>query len=113
MVLDNSYIESAIFALFKIDIVNFIRIKMSLAKNFHIQPSEIDNMVAWEYEIFMIELNNAIKEDNEQNKKQMSDYGVDDIKQMSSPGYMSKMYQNASGKMPSLPNMGSFNIPKF
>ena len=58
-VFDNS-IEKAIFSLFRIDVINLIRNKVSLAKNFHIQPSELEIMPMWEYELFMDELNNRI-----------------------------------------------------
>ena len=64
-VLDNSYIESALFSLFKIDIINYIKVKSILAKEFHIQPSEIDKMPAWEYELFMREINTLVKEEND------------------------------------------------
>ena len=51
--------------LFRIDIVNFIKIKAILSKEFHIQPSEIEMMPAWEYEMFVKELNNIVKEEND------------------------------------------------
>ena len=56
--IDNTYLETAIFNLFTIDLVQFIHVKAVLAKEFHIQPSEIEKMPAWEYELFMKEINN-------------------------------------------------------
>jgi hypothetical protein len=110
VLLDNTYIESAIFGLFKIDISNYIKVKSLLAKEFHIQPSEIDAMPAWEYELFMREINQAVKEENERNKAEMDKAGYDKAQKMSDPRYAQKMTQNQMLKMP---NMGSFKPPKF
>lgn len=103
--LDDTFIETAIFNLFKLDILNFIHIKAILAKEFHIQPSEIDKMPAWEYELFMREINNAVKEDNERNKQEIDKAGIKDAQKMSDPKYMQKMQKQ------SMPKMGNFKIP--
>ena len=108
--LDNSYLETAIFGLFKIDILNFIKVKSILAKEFHIQPSEIDAMPAWEYELFMREINQAVKEENERNKAEMDKAGYDKAQKMSDPKYAQRMAQN---QMPKMSSMGSFKPPKF
>ena len=94
-VFDNS-IEKAIFSLFRIDVINLIRNKVSLAKNFHIQPSELEIMPMWEYELFMDELNNRIKE--EKAKK----YDID-------------KYKNMANKPPKIPNFDTsqFKLPKY
>lgn len=105
---DNSYIDYAIYSLFVIDIINFVKVKAILAKDFHIQPSEIDKMSAWEYEIFMKEINNAVKEENERNQKEMDKAGVDKAQKMSDPKYIERMQQNS---MPKMPDMGSFKMP--
>lgn len=97
--------ESAIFALFKIDLTNYIKVKSILAKEFHLPPSEIDAMAAWEYELFMKEINNAVKEENERNQKEMDKYDIEDMKKMSSSKYMSKMHNNAMSKISSIPKM--------
>lgn len=107
--LDNSYIESAIFNMFKIDIVNLIKIKVSLAKEFHIQPSEIDKMVFWEYELFMKELNTSVKEDNKRQEKEMENSGYGDIKKMTDYKSIERQYKSSlssgSFKMPSMSKM--------
>lgn len=104
-VLDNSYIESALFSLFKIDIINYIKVKSILAKEFHIQPSEIDKMPAWEYELFMQEINALVKEENERNQKEMDKSGYN---KMNDPNYMKKM---ANSQMPKMNN--SFKMPSM
>ena len=94
MILDQTFIETAIFSLYKIDLLNLIKVKASLAKEFHIQPSELDRMPAWEYELFMKEINQAVKEENERNKAEMDKAGYDKAQKMSDPKYAQKMAQN-------------------
>ena len=100
--------------------MNFIKVKAILAKEFHIQPSELDAMPAWEYELFMKEINNAVKEENDRNKQEMDKSGISDAQKMANPNSIKRM-QNSSmpkmpkmgniGSMPSMPNMGSFKMP--
>ena len=112
-ILDQSYLERALIALFKIDIVNYIKNKAALAKNFHIQPSEIDKMPTWEYEYFMMALNDLVNDENEEQKKEMSKYNIDQYKKMANPNSYKNM---ANGpKMPNMtmpsmkmPDMGKF-----
>ena len=105
--LDNTYIETAIFGLFKIDLLNFIKVKSILAKEFHIQPSEIDKMPAWEYELFMKEINQAVKEENERNQKEMDKAGIDKMQKMQNPNYMKSMQKQ------SMPRMDNFKMPSM
>lgn len=107
-VLDNTYIESALFGLFRIDLINFIKVKSILAKEFHIQPSEIERMPAWEYELFMKEINQAVKEENERNQKEMDKAGLDKAQKMSDPKYIQKTQKQYEPKMPVMPKMTKF-----
>ena len=106
-----------IFNLFKIDIMNFIKVKAILAKEFHIQPSELDAMPAWEYELFMKEINNAVKEENDRNKQEMDKSGISDVQKMTNPNSVKRMQNSAMpkmgniGNMPSMPSIGSFKMP--
>ena len=110
--LDKTYIEYMMFLLFKIDIVNYINVKSILAKEFHIQPSEIDSMPAWEYELFMKQINEAVKEENKRNETEMEKSNVGDIKKMSSKANINKMQREAKSSF-KMPNMGSFKMPKI
>lgn len=103
--LDNTYIESAIFGLFRIDLINYIKVKSILAKEFHIQPSEIDRMPAWEYELFMKEINQAVKEENERNQKEMDKAGIDKAQKMNDPKHINKMQKQYT------PKMDNFKMP--
>lgn len=111
--LDGSYIEFSIYNLFKIDVLNYIKIKALLAKEFHIQPSEVDNLPAWEYELFMKELNNLVKEENERNEKEMNESGLNKAKKMSDPSNINKMQQSSMRNVPKMPNVGNFKMPSF
>lgn len=106
-IIDTTYIETAIFSLFKIDVLNYIKTKAVLSKEFHIQPSEIDLMPAWEYEIFIQEINSLVKEENDKNKKEMDRAGYDKI---TDKNYMNKI---ANGKLPNMPTGTSFKMPKI
>ena len=45
-----------------------------LSKNFHIQPTEIDKMPMWEYEMYIMQLNEIVKEENEGQKREADKY---------------------------------------
>lgn len=100
--LTQNYLEYGIFKLFGINVLNLIQIKASLAKNFHIQPSEIDKMPMWEYEMFITEMNKQVKDENKQQQDEIDKYGVKD--------HMKNM-----GKTPKIPTpkMPSFNMTKM
>lgn len=91
--------------------MNFVKVKSILAKEFHIQPSEIEIMPAWEYELFIKEINNAVKEENEKNKNEMDKAGLGDTQHMTSDKYISKMQQKAMPKLPSMASLPS--MPKI
>lgn len=105
-VLDNTYLEKVIYNLFQIDIVSLISNKVQLAKNFHIQPSEIDKMCMWEYELFMKELNDVVKKENKEQKAEMDKYDVKSMQKMTKPNSMSKM-------IPKIPDMSNVKMPKI
>ena len=92
--------------------MNFIKTKAILAKEFHIQPSEIDNMPAWEYELFVKEINNIVKEENDKNKQEMDKAGINDARKMANPSYLSKMQRESMPKMPNF-SMPKIATPKF
>lgn len=90
------------------DILSLIKVKASLAKNFHIQPSEVDNMPMWEYELFIQALNNEINEENEKQQKEMDKYDVKSYMKMASPKNISKMTSASQFKVPS--NFGTVKL---
>lgn len=117
--MDSSFLEYSIFGLFTIDISNYIYIKATLAKEFHIQPSELECMPAWEYELFIQEINKAIKEENKKNKEEEDKYNVNGLRRMAeqrNDNYMkSGVYKNMPNvsKITSVPNVSNPSIPKL
>jgi hypothetical protein len=105
--IDGSFLEYSIFGLFTIDLQNFIYIKAILAKEFHIQPSELERMPAWEYEMFMQEINKAIKEDNKRNKEEEDKYNVNDMRKMADRRNIDKMTSDSYKKVPNVPSVSS------
>lgn len=98
--MDGTYFEYVLFGLFKIDLLSLIKIKASLSKNFHIQPSEIDKMPMWEYELYIQALNDLVNEENDKQKKEMDKYDVDGYRKMASPKNLEKMTNPSMPKMP-------------
>lgn len=92
-----------------IDIEGLVRNKVLLAKNFHIQPSEVDKMTMWEYEMFMKELNDQVQEENEKQQGEMKKYNLDKAMKMTDPSYMKKQQEAYTPKIPSM----NFSMPKF
>lgn len=101
--LNQSHLEYLIFGLIKIDIISLVKIKVGLSKNFHIAPSEIDKMPMWEYEIYMKFLNESVKEENDQQKKEMDGYDVKGYKKLANPSNLQK-----SISTPNLSNFSNF-----
>ena len=86
--------------------MNLIKIKASISKNFHIQPSEIDKMPMWEYELYLQHLNELVKEENDNQEKEMKKYKVDEHMKMADPKNLQKM------STPKPPNMSQIKFPK-
>lgn len=64
-------------------------------------------MFAWEYELFTKEINNAVKEENEKNQKEMDKAGLDKAQKMSDPKYIERQQRSMQN------NYGSFKMPKM
>ena len=113
LVLDNetTYLEEAVYSLFRVDATDLISIKAQLSKAFSIQPSEIDKMAFWEFELFVKEMERLTKEEQDQQKKEFDTSGAQDAMKMAKPGYMQKMMQNQANMMPKVPNM-NMQMPK-
>lgn len=78
--------------------------KLYICRDYHIQPSEIDKMVYFEYEYIWEEIK---KEQKEQEKRQKEDEKK--YAQPKMPNY-NQMMNNVDKSMPSLPK---FSVPKF
>ena len=106
--------ESSLYSQFQINIENLVQNKVSLVRNFHIQPSEIDRMPYWEYEYFIKYANQMIEEENKRQEEENEGYDMDSIKRNANSmmkGTTSKMPKMPS--IPGMPKMPSFSIPKI
>lgn len=101
--------EFSIIKLFIINLVQLIKNKVALAKNFYIAPSEIDRLFYWEYEYMFDEINKSIKAENERNEKENAKYGdMNPRSMMRDAGRY--MHGNSSGyNLPHMPKMPSFS----
>ena len=98
--------ESSIYTLFKVDLVGLITNKAILCKDpFSIQPSEVDKMRYWEYELFMDAINKRIKEENKQNEEQQKKYGNMNPKSMMNQAHKGIPKMPSHMKMPSMPKL--------
>lgn len=64
-------------------------------------------MPAWEYELFLKEINALVKEENEKNKEDQGKYNHKDMQRMTNPNYIKNMSNKALGdmKMPKMPKL--------
>ena len=56
----------------------------------------------WEYEMFIEELNDQVKEENKRQQDEMDKYHINDIQKMTNPKNMNSMM---NPKMPKMPNI--------
>ena len=94
-------LEFSVIKLFQVNLLQLIKNKVGLSKNFNIAPSEIDRMYYWEYEYMLEEVNNNIKSENERNEKEQAKYD-----NMNPRSMMNSMRS-------SLPKTPSISIPKM
>lgn len=97
--------ESALYSIWQVDVRNLVKNKLYICKEYHIQPSEVDNLVFFEYEWMLEEINKEAKEAEKRQKEENKKYGS--MGRM--PNY-NQMMSNVGKSMPSLPN---FSMPKF
>lgn len=71
-------------------------------------------MPAWEYELFMKEINNAVKEENERNQAEMDKSDYNNISKMTDSKYIERQQRSMeSSAYKKMPNLGSFKMPKL
>lgn len=87
--------------------MNLIKLKASLSKAFHIQPSEVDAMPMWEFELYVKVLNEMVEEENDKQQKEMDKYHVKEYMDMSRPGNIKKMTQGPNFSQMQTPNFNS------
>jgi len=89
--------------MFRVNIRNLVKNKLSIAREWHIAPSEVDRMVYFEYEQILEEINEVNKEQQKQREEE------------------EKKYQSMNKTVPNMNNMMSnmqrslpkVSLPKF
>lgn len=93
--------ESAVYLIYQINLENLVANKLYICKEYHIQPSEIDRMVYFDYEKLLELINEDQKKQKEENEAQNNQYQQN----------MPSMSSYTSGfKMPTMPKI---SMPKI
>lgn len=94
--------ESAVYSLFRVNLRNLVKNKIHICKDYHIQPSEIDKLIYFEYEWYLDEIREIQTEEEARNKEQEDKY--------KGMGSFSDMQRNI--KMPQMPQVSTPSLPK-
>jgi len=97
--------ELALYSMWRVNLKNLAKSKLFISKEWHIQPSEIDKLVYYEYEEVIEEINEYNKEQEKRSKEEQKEY---DSMRKSMPN-INNMQNNISKNM-SLPKI---SIPNF
>lgn len=103
-ILSQNYIEYGLMRLFMVDIGNMIKTQAAISKQFHISPTEFNTMPYWEYEYWLLALNDLVKEENDNQEKEMGNYDV--------KGAMDRV-NNPAKYQPKIPEMKMPSMPNF
>ena len=87
--------ESAVYSIYKVSVVNSVRNSLFICREYHIQPSEILRMPYWIYEEYLANIKDIQKKEEKEQKDQ------------------DKRYNSMMPKMPSMPNMSAPAMPKI
>jgi hypothetical protein len=93
----------SIYLLFKVNIENLVANKVNICKNFYIQPSELERMPYWEYEMTVKECEKIAEEEKKRQEEENKQYGGS-FNPKSYQHQASRMMNNYP-KMPSMPSM--------
>ena len=96
--------DQALYSLLRVNLRNLVKNKLWIAKDWHIQPSEIDRLPYYEYEWMIEYINEDYKEQEKRSKEEQKQY--DSMKKgMPNMNNIMKGYQQ-----PTLPKI---SLPKF
>ena len=87
--------ESAVYSIYKVSVVNSVRNSLFICREYHIQPSEILRMPYWIYEEYLANIKDIQKKEEKEQKDQ------------------DKRYNSMMPKMPSMPKMSAPPMPKI
>lgn len=98
--------EQALYLLWRVNLRNLVKNKLYICKEWHIQPSEIDKMIYFEYEQMLEDIQEFNKEQEKQNKEEQKQYNSMMSQSKSMQNY-NNMYKNAQQSLPKV------HLPKF
>ena len=87
--------ESAVYSIYKVSVVNSVRNSLFICREYHIQPSEMLRMPYWIYEEYLANIKDIQKKEEKEQKDQ------------------DKRYNSMMPKMPSIPKMSAPAMPKI
>ena len=87
--------ESAVYSIYKVSVVNSVRNSLFICREYHIQPSEILRMPYWIYEEYLANIKDIQKKEEKEQKDQ------------------DKRYNSMMPKMPGMPKMSAPAMPKI
>ena len=87
--------ESAVYSIYKVSVVNSVRNSLFICREYHIQPSEMLRMPYWIYEEYLANIKDIQKKEEKEQKDQ------------------DKRYNSMIPKMPSMPKMSAPAMPKI
>lgn len=96
-----------IYATYRIDIEQMIKNRLYICKDYHLQPSEIDKMPYYEYEIILEEIKAIQKDQEKENKRQEEEHA-----RMQKTFNPNSMMNSMNRSMPNM-SLPKVNIPKF
>ena len=97
------------YSLFKVNIENLVQSKVVICKNFNIQPSELERMAYWEYEMTVKECEKIAEEEKKRQEEQQDG-------QPGAKGYQSqanRMMRSYQSQMPRIPNPTMPKMPRI
>lgn len=104
--------ESVLYSLWRINVKNLVLNKLYICKEYHIQPSEIDRLVFFEYEYMMDEIKVIQKQQEKQREAEDKQYA--NMQKNMNPASMASQYKPNMGSFnPGSFNMPSISVPKF
>jgi len=95
-----------IYAPFRVTSEQMFKNQLYICKDYHIQPSEIDRMPYYQYELLLEEIKAIQKQQEKENEKQQKEQ-QQMSKNMNPNSMMNSMSRNMNMNMPKV------NIPKF
>ena len=91
--------DQVLYLLWRVNLRNLVKNKLYICRDWHLQPSEIDKMVYFEYEQILEEINDFNKEQEKRSQAEQKQYDKM-MQQSKSNANYNQMYKNAQQSLP-------------